>query len=111
MLLYEQITSMDKESLKKEIDNFFVEDMPTNDLTTDLLIDQKHKSKVVLKSREPMIFCGSDIIETAFTDNININCVADGSQLERNSIISTIKGNTKEILIKQMQHGRNPKEK
>lgn len=92
---------MDKTSLTKEINSFFLEDMPINDLTTELLIKETHQSTAVLRSRETIIFCGADIVDVAFSEKMEIKSVSDGTTVEPSGTIATLKGSTKEILIKE----------
>ena len=44
MLLYNQITTIDKQTIKKALQNYLIEDMPDNDHTTELMVNDKHTS-------------------------------------------------------------------
>ncbi len=101
MLLYNQITSLDEETIKKALQNYFIEDMPENDCTTELMVDEKHTSTALFNSREPIIFCGADIIKFAFSDSMKIETISDGTKVNSGDKIASVSGPTKEILIKE----------
>ena len=101
MLLYKQITSLNKKTLKKQIEKYFIEDKSSWDCTTNLIVEDNHQSTALFQSREPIIFCGADIIEAAFSDSMEIETIKDGTRLKSNNRIASVSGSTKEILIKE----------
>ena len=102
MLLYKQITKIEKTQLSKDLKKFLKEDMPNVDLTTEHTISLNSHCTAILAAREKMVFCGQDIINNIFSKKIKIiNHVKDGDQLEPGTKIASLMGSTKEILIKE----------
>ena len=58
MLLYKQITSLNKTQLKRMLSMFLKEDVPTKDYTTQAVILKNQQGKYVFRAREKMVFCG-----------------------------------------------------
>ena len=102
MLLFNQITSLNKTKLRKTISRFLKEDAPKGDLTTKAIIPKKLMGQYVVRSREKLIFCGGPIIKNAFSKTIKIKLfVKDGQQIKSNTKIATIQGKVSEILTKE----------
>ena len=102
MLLYKQITKIEKTQLSKDLKFFLKEDIPNVDLTTEHTISPNSHCTAILAAREKMVFCGQDIINNIFSKKIKIiNHVKDGDQLEPGTKIASLMGSTKEILIKE----------
>jgi nicotinate-nucleotide pyrophosphorylase (carboxylating) len=102
MLLYNQITSLDKTQLRKTMSSFLKEDLPRGDPTTQAVILKNQTGKYVLRSRENMVFCGGPTIQSAFSKLVKVNLlVKDGQKIKANIDIAQIKGNTREILTKE----------
>ena len=102
MLLYKQITKIDKTKLSQDLQRFLKEDIPQLDLTTEQTISSNNKCTATLVAREKMVFCGQDIINNIFSKQIKIiNHVKDGNQLKPGTKIASLIGLTQEILIKE----------
>jgi nicotinate-nucleotide pyrophosphorylase (carboxylating) len=102
MLLYNQITSLDKTQLRKTMTLFLKEDLPRGDLTTQTVVLKNQIGKYVLRSRENMVFCGGPTIQSAFSKSVKVKLlVKDGQRIGANVDIAQIKGNTREILTKE----------
>ena len=102
MLLYKQIKKINKEYVKRTLNNLLKEDAPNGDPTTTTTVSKKEKGKYVIRSREKMVFCGSTIIKNAFTGAVKINMATqDGDPLKANTEIAHIHGNKREILTKE----------
>ena len=110
MLLYKQITSLDKTKLKKTMSLLLKEDTPRGDSTTQAIISKSQRGTYTLRSREKMVFCGGPIIQSAFSKSVTVNLlVKDGQHIKPNIDIAKISGNVREILIKAVS-GYEPKE-
>ena len=102
MLLYKQIKKINKEYVKRTLNNLLKEDTPNGDPTTTTTISKNEKGKYVIRAREKMVFCGSTIIKNAFTGAVKINMATqDGDPLKANTEIAHIHGNKREILTKE----------
>ena len=102
MLLYNQITLLNKTTLKKTLNNLLKEDIPKGDPTTQIVISKHQKGKYILKSRETMVFCGGPIIKNAFSKAISTKLlIKDGRKINSNTNIAIIQGNVREILTKE----------
>ena len=102
MLLYNQITSLNKTTIQKLFNKLLKEDIPEGDPTTETLISKNQRGQYVLRSRETMIFCGGPIIKNAFSKGVETNLlIKDGAKIKPNTDIATIQGNTREILTKE----------
>ena len=65
-MLYKQIESISKKTIKEKLESFFNEDDIKNDITTNTFIDNKKTVKVDFISEFEGVFCGALIIENAF---------------------------------------------
>ena len=102
MLLYKQITSLDKTKLRKTMSLLLKEDTPSGDPTTQTIILKNQMEIYTLRSREKMVFCGGPIIQSAFSNSVKVNLlVKDGQHIKPNIDIATINGNVREILTKE----------
>ena len=102
MLLYKQINKLDSRWVSKKLKSLLEEDLPDGDATTENVILTDTKEAFVIKSREPMVFCGNPIIENIFSTNVKINKKAkDGQKLSPGETIAKISGPHSEILMKE----------
>ena len=60
---------MSQQNLAKLISLAFTEDRVFNDKTSDLSLAKNSQTSFAIKTREPIIFCGKDIIALALTDS------------------------------------------
>ena len=102
MILYKQITSLDKTKLRKTMTALLKEDVPGGDPTTQAVILKNQTGTYVLRSRETMVFCGGPIIQSTFSKAVKVKLlVKDGQHIQANTDIAKIKGNTREVLTKE----------
>ena len=66
-LLYRQIEKLDPKQVSKKLELFLKEDVPAGDATTENVVLADTEEVFVVKSREPMVFCGNPIIENIFS--------------------------------------------
>ena len=101
-MLYKQIDSIPKEIIKEKLEIFFNEDDIKNDITTNTFIDNKKTVKVDFVSEFEGVFCGSPIIENAFSKNVKKSVfIKDGFKVKEGFKIATIEGPAFEILRKE----------
>jgi len=102
MILYKQITSLDKTKLRKTMTALLKEDVPGGDPTTQAVILKNQTGTYVFRSRETMVFCGGPIIQSTFSKAVKVKLlVKDGQHIQANTDIAKIKGNTREVLTKE----------
>ncbi|MFD2638153.1 carboxylating nicotinate-nucleotide diphosphorylase [Piscibacillus salipiscarius] len=92
---------MNRLQLKKQIEEFFIEDIGYKDLTSDSIFEnQEGQLQIVSKSNG--IFCGEDIIRVGYS-SINPlievkSFVHDGDQVEVGQMVAQISGPVKDLL-------------
>jgi nicotinate-nucleotide pyrophosphorylase (carboxylating) len=93
---------MNKLKLRSLIEQFFIEDIGEQDITTDLIFSDNTKGEVVFLAKETGIFCGEDIIKTGFqllNPQINIQLfVKDGDPIERGQRLAVASGEISTLL-------------
>ncbi len=78
------------------------EDLPDEDITTNSVVDSNSNSTIDLFAKETGIIAGLEVFERVFTilGDVSVNLlVADGDKVEPNTLIATLTGNTRNILI------------
>ncbi|MGP4072418.1 carboxylating nicotinate-nucleotide diphosphorylase [Piscibacillus sp. B03] len=87
--------------LRKQIEEFFIEDVGYQDLTTDAIFDQE-LGEVQFIAKSEGFFCGEDIIRVgyqAINSAINVNIkVTDGEPLQNGQLIAFAKGPIRDLL-------------
>ncbi|WP_273850933.1 carboxylating nicotinate-nucleotide diphosphorylase [Guptibacillus spartinae] len=88
--------------VRKDLEQFFIEDLGTSDLSSELLFPEDEQAEAVLISKESGVFCGKEVIEIGFrmldeASRIEVN-VTDGNLVEEGDVIASIKGNIRAIL-------------
>ena len=101
-MLYKQIDSISKKTIKEKLEIFFDEDDIKNDITTNTFIDNKKIVKAVFVAEFEGVFCGAQIIENAFSKNVNVSIfIKDGFKVKEGFKLATIEGPSFEILRKE----------
>ena len=102
MLLYNQITDLNKTTIKTTMRLFLKEDIPQRDITTELVIKKNQTGRYVFRTREKMVFCGGPIIKNTFSKAVRVDLlIKDGTALQPKRDIAIVEGNTREILTKE----------
>lgn len=88
--------------VRKDLEQFFIEDLGTSDLSSELLFPEDEQAEAVLISKESGVFCGKEVIEIGFrmldeASRIEVN-VTDGDVVQEGDVIASIKGNIRAIL-------------
>ena len=101
-LLYKQVDKLDPQQVSKKLEIFLKEDIPAGDATTENVVLTDTEEVFVIKSREPMVFCGNPIIENIFSSSVKTKTmVKDGQRLLSGETIATLSGLNSEILTKE----------
>ena len=93
---------MNKLKLRSLIEQFFIEDIGEQDITTDLIFSDNTKGEVVFLAKETGTFCGEDIIKTGFhllNPQINIQLfVKDGDPIKAGERLAVASGEISTLL-------------
>lgn len=88
--------------LRSFIEQFFIEDIGEQDITTDLIFTQNTKGTIVFLAKESGIFCGEEIIKTGFellNSQIDIELfVSDGESFKVGQQLATVSGRISDLL-------------
>lgn len=101
-MLYKQIENIPKKIIKEKLESFFNEDDIKNDITTNTFINNKKTVKVDFVAEFEGVFCGTPIIENAFSKKVETSIfVKDGFKTKNGFKIATVVGPAFEILRKE----------
>ncbi|WP_027725760.1 carboxylating nicotinate-nucleotide diphosphorylase [Tuberibacillus calidus] len=93
---------MNKLKLRSLIEQFFIEDIGEQDITTDLIFSDNTKGEVVFLAKETGTFCGEDIIKTGFhllNPQVNIQLfVKDGDPIKAGERLAVASGEISTLL-------------
>lgn len=88
--------------LRSLIENFFIEDIGEQDITTDLIFSEDTDGEIVFLAKEDGVFCGEDIIRTGFqllNNQITSRVfVKDGESIEIGQQLAVISGKIADLL-------------
>ncbi|MGG5254675.1 carboxylating nicotinate-nucleotide diphosphorylase [Neobacillus sp. SM06] len=88
--------------LRSLIEQFFIEDIGEQDLTTDLIFSDNTKGEIVFLAKETGIFCGEEVIKTGFhllNPQIDIQLfVKDGDPIEAGRRLAVVSGEISALL-------------
>ncbi|MEH7112069.1 carboxylating nicotinate-nucleotide diphosphorylase [Neobacillus niacini] len=88
--------------LRSLLEQFFIEDIGEQDITTDLIFSDDTKGEIVFLSKDNGIFCGEEIIKTGFNllnNEIKTQVfVKDGQPIEIGQKLATTSGKISDLL-------------
>ncbi|OIK16990.1 nicotinate-nucleotide diphosphorylase (carboxylating) [Bacillus sp. MUM 116] len=88
--------------LRSQLEQFFIEDIGEQDITTDLIFSDDTNGEIVFLSKDNGIFCGEEIIRTGFQVlNPEITTqvfVKDGEAIEKGQQLATATGKIADLL-------------
>ncbi|MDM5330866.1 carboxylating nicotinate-nucleotide diphosphorylase [Neobacillus sp. CF12] len=88
--------------LRSLLEQFFIEDIGEQDITTDLIFPNETKGEIVFLSKDKGIFCGEEIIRTGFkllNNDIETQVfVKDGQKIEYGQKLATASGKIADLL-------------
>lgn len=93
---------MNKIKLRSLLEQFFIEDIGEQDITTDLIFSDHTNGEIVFLSKDNGIFCGEEIIKTGFqilNEEISTQVyVKDGQTIEIGQKLATASGKISDLL-------------
>ncbi|MED3562179.1 carboxylating nicotinate-nucleotide diphosphorylase [Bacillus xiapuensis] len=88
--------------LRSQLEQFFIEDIGEQDITTDLIFSDDTNGEIVFLSKDNGIFCGEEIIRTGFqllNPEITTQVfVKDGEAIEKGQQLATATGKIADLL-------------
>jgi nicotinate-nucleotide pyrophosphorylase (carboxylating) len=88
--------------LRSQLEQFFIEDIGDQDITSDLIFSNKAYGEVVFIAKEAGIFCGEEIIRNGYqllNQSIEVDVkLKDGDAVEVGQILATATGNISDLL-------------
>ena len=101
MIRHEQIASLDKDYINKKLDQFFIEDNISDDITTISTQNKNNHTEAVFLAKEDLLFVGKQIILQGFKKCVFKHTTEDGTYLKKGSQIAALSGPIVEILKKE----------
>ncbi|WP_226656541.1 carboxylating nicotinate-nucleotide diphosphorylase [Pseudalkalibacillus hwajinpoensis] len=88
--------------VRKDLEQFFIEDIGTSDLSSEFLFPIDEQAEAVFIAKESGVFCGKEVIEIGFqmldeASRIEVN-ITDGDVVQEGDVIASVKGNIRAIL-------------
>ena len=88
--------------LRSLIEQFFIEDIGEQDVTTNLIFSDRTNGQIVFLAKEDGVFCGEEIIKTGFNllnSQIDIDLfVKDGDRFELGQRLAVVSGEVSALL-------------
>jgi nicotinate-nucleotide pyrophosphorylase (carboxylating) len=88
--------------LRSQLEQFFIEDIGDQDITSDLIFSNGAFGEVVFIAKEAGIFCGEDIIRNGYkllNEKIEVNVkVKDGEEIEIGQLLAVATGTISDLL-------------
>ncbi len=96
------MTEFNKLKLKSQLEQFFIEDIGDQDLSSETIFGKEEKGQIIFIAKDNGIFCGEDVVTTGFSllDEeavVQLN-VKDGDRLEKGQVFATVKGKVSSLL-------------
>jgi nicotinate-nucleotide pyrophosphorylase (carboxylating) len=93
---------MNSLKLRSQLEEFFIEDIGEQDLTTDYIFSDDTTGKIVFLSKDEGVFCGEEIIKNGFhllnNDLIVELFVKDGQAIEKGQELAHVSGKIADLL-------------
>ncbi|ULT55810.1 carboxylating nicotinate-nucleotide diphosphorylase [Neobacillus drentensis] len=93
---------MNSLKLRSQLEDFFIEDIGEQDLTTDLIFTDDTTGKIVFLSKDEGVFCGEEVIKTGFrllNQDINVELfVKDGQAIKKGQELAHVSGKIADLL-------------
>ena len=102
MIRHEQYTSLDPKLVKQKLEEFFIEDNISQDITTKSTQAGTKSVTANFVAKEDLIFAGKEIINQAFVKECSIeNIINDGVKINKGDSIATLTGPINIVLQKE----------
>ena len=93
---------MNKLKLRLQLEQFFLEDIGDQDVTSECIFGSEQRGKIVFLAKANGIFCGEEVIRTGFAlldQEIKTDVlVKDGDRIEKGQTIATAEGTVSYLL-------------
>jgi len=93
---------MNSLKLRSQLEEFFIEDIGEQDLTTDYIFSDDTTGKIVFLSKDEGVFCGEEIIKTGFyllNHDLSVELfVKDGQAIEKGQELAHVSGKIADLL-------------
>jgi len=88
--------------LRSLLEQFFIEDIGEQDITTDLIFPDETKGQIVFLSKDEGIFCGEEVIKTGFqllnSEVVTKIFVKDGQAITKGQELAHVSGKIADLL-------------
>ena len=102
MIRHKQHTSLDPKLVKQKLEEFFIEDNISQDITTKSTQAGTKSVTANFVAKEDLIFAGKEIINQAFVKECSIeNIIDDGAKINKGDLIATLTGPVNIVLQKE----------
>ncbi len=102
MIRHKQHTSLDPKLVKQKLEEFFIEDNVSQDITTKSTQAGTKSVTANFVAKEDLIFAGKEIINQAFVKECSIeNIIDDGAKINKGDLIATLTGPVNIVLQKE----------
>ncbi len=102
MIRHKQHTSLDPKLVKQKLEEFFIEDNVSQDITTKSTQPGTKSVTANFVAKEDLIFAGKEIINQAFVKECSIeNIIDDGAKINKGDLIATLTGPVNIVLQKE----------
>lgn len=102
MISYQQINDLPLDYIKKSIEYFLAEDAPNGDKTSLSCVPENRLATAEIQAVNSLVFAGEKIIPAFFGDDFEIKVnYEDGEQVAELATIAVIRGNARELLLKE----------
>ena len=93
---------MNSLKLRSLLEQFFIEDIGEQDITTDLIFPDETKGQIVFLSKDEGIFCGEEVIKTGFqllnSEVVTKIFVKDGQAITKGQELAHVSGKIADLL-------------
>ncbi|MEH7417144.1 carboxylating nicotinate-nucleotide diphosphorylase [Neobacillus drentensis] len=93
---------MNSLKLRSQLEEFFIEDIGEQDLTTDFIFSDDTSGKIVFLSKDEGVFCGEEIIKTGFhllNHELSVELfVHDGQAIVKGQELARVSGKIADLL-------------
>ncbi|MCM3725270.1 carboxylating nicotinate-nucleotide diphosphorylase [Neobacillus cucumis] len=93
---------MNSLKLRSQLEEFFIEDIGEQDITTDYIFSDDTTGKIVFLSKDEGVFCGEEVIKAGFyllNHDLSVELfVKDGQAIEKGQELANVSGKIADLL-------------
>lgn len=102
MIKYEQIIDIPENIIKSKINEYFSEDMPNGDKTSDPIFENNEITSAYFQAEDDLVLSGSILLKHFFNSSFSIDIIKkDGDFIKNGDVFAKITGSAREILSKE----------